>query len=231
MPKERLDCHPSVVVAYSAMEKKFLMSIYDEGYPRKAYRLSANNIGGNPEAEDRIPENLLLKEIAEEFDPNHSEEKQHVGKVLWAPDYHIRFIRNGLMAKVQPLQDFLVRQPEVIEGGNKPYQGIYSVFHTTLCGDVIEMIEDGLSKQYNFTTEGLLGVFSLEDLEESPRGEFSTAHITAHILNWKYGSKIPHPKQLTAEPIGLPRKTYRDYLSDFEYSQENLKKASTADFG
>jgi len=229
MPKERLDCHPSVVVVRGLDE--FLFSIYDEGYPRKAYRLSANNIGGNPESYDVSPERTLIKEIAEEFDPNHPEEKPHVGKVNWASEEDIRFVRNGLLGNVVPLQDFFVSQKEPIEGGNKPYTGIYSAFYAEVPFFIIENVLRNIKNEKNIPTEGISGVFRLEDLEKSPRGEFSTAHITAHILNWKYGSKILHPKQLIAEPIGLPRKSYNAYLSDFEYSQENLKKASKADFG
>ncbi len=229
MPKQKLDAHPSVVVVREFNE--FLFSVYDQGYPRKAYRLSANNMGGNPEPYDVSPERTLIKEIAEEFDPNHPVEKTFVGKVDWASDEDIRFIRNGLFSGLRPLQDFFVQQKEPIEGGNKPYTAIYSAFYSEVPFFIIEKVRENLRNGKNIPTEGLVGVFTLEDLANSPRGEFSTAHITAHILNWKYGSKIPHPKQLTAEPIGLPRKSYKDYLSDFEYDNENLKKASTADFG
>lgn len=231
MSKQRLDAHPSVVIAYSPKVEKLLMSVYDEGYPRKAYRLSANNIGGNPEPYDISPENTLIKEIAEEFNPNHQEEKQHVGRVLWANEEDIRSVRNNLVAKLMPLQDFLAVQKEIIDGGNKPYVAIYSAFYTEIPEQVINSIDIGLKNNQNFVTEGLIGVFSLNELEDNPRGEFSTAHLTAHILNWKFGSKILHPIQLTAEPLGMPRKSYESYLSDFEYDNENLRKASTANFG
>ena len=229
MVKEKSDCHPSVVVAYSKDVGKFLMSVYDEGYPRKAYRLSANNIGGNPEPKDTTTENVLLREISEEFDPNHPEEKMYVGKVDWASKEDIRLVRNGLLGNVQPLQDFMVRQPEVIEGGNKPYQGVYSVFYTSINGEVIECVEKNLKDKKNIVTEGNIGVFTLGQLAKSPRGEFSTAHVTAHILNWKYKSNIPHPKQISAEPIGLPRRSYNNYTDDFVYNQEDLIKASNAE--
>jgi len=229
MAKLILDAHPSVVVVKSL--DKYLFAVYDEGYPRKAYRLSANNIGGNPESYDVSPERLLIKEISEEFDPNHPVEKAHVGKVDWASQDDIRFIRNGLLGHIVPLQDFFVNQPEIIEGGNKPYTAVYSTFYSEVPFFVIQRVLKNLSTGKNIPTEGLTDVFTLRELESSPRGEFSTAHITAHILNWKFGSNIPHPRQLTAEPIGLPRKTYKDYLSDFEYNNENLKKASVADFG
>jgi hypothetical protein len=229
MSQQKLDAHPSIVVVRSLNE--FLFSVYDEGYPRRAYRLSANNIGGNPEPYSVSPENVLITEISEEFDPNHPIEKAHIGKVDWASEEDIRFIRSGLLSRITPLQDFFVQQREVIEGGNKPYTAIYSAFYSEVPLFIIENVKENLKNGKNIPTEGLVGVYTLRQLEDHPRGEFSTAHITAPILNWKFGSKIPHPKQLTAEPIGLPRRSFKDYLSDFEYDNENLKKASTADFG
>jgi hypothetical protein len=229
MDKRKLDAHPSVVVVRSLDD--FIFSIYDEGYPRQAYRLSANNIGGNPEPYSVSPERTLIQEIAEEFDPNHPVEKAFIGKVEWASDRDIRFIRNGLLAEIKPLQDFFVQQKEPIEGGNKPYTAIYSAFYAEIPFFITENVKENLRNGKNIPTEGLIGVYTLRQLENHSKGEFSTAHITAHILNWKYDSKILHPKQLTAEPIGLPRKSYKDYLFDFEYDNENLKKASTADFG
>lgn len=227
MEKIKLDAHPSVVVVRSLDE--FLFSIYDEGYPKKAYRLSANNIGGNPEPYDVSPENVLIKEIAEEFDPNHPVEKMYVGKVDWVSDKDIRFIRGGLLENIVPLQDFLVIQKDVIEGANKPYQAIYSAFYTEVSPLVIENVKENIKMGKNIPTEGLIGVYTLKQLEEHSKGEFGTAHITAQILNWKFGSKIPHPKQIIVEPIGLPRKTFKDYIIDFEYNNENLKKASKAE--
>ena len=121
MTKVILDAHPSVVVAHCEELKKFLFSVYDNGYPRKAYRGSANNIGGNPEPSDISPQGVLINEISEEFDPNHPKEKKYVGAVSWASKENITRIRNELLGTFTNLQDFLVIQKEVVEGGNKPF--------------------------------------------------------------------------------------------------------------
>lgn len=227
MEKTKLDAHPSVVVVRSLDD--FLFSIYDSGYPRKAYRLSANNIGGNPEPYDVSPENVLIKEIAEEFDPNHPAEKMYVGPVDWASDEDIRSIRGELLENIVPLQDFFVTQKEIIEGANKPYQAIYSSFYNKVSPSVMEIVKKNIERGKNIPTEGLVGIYTLSQLENHYKKEFGTAHITAHILNWKFNSEIPYPKQIVAEPIGLPRKTFKDYLVDFEYNDEKLKKASRAE--
>ena len=227
----KIDAHPSVIIAYCPPLDKLLFSVYDDGYPKPAYRGSANNIGGNPEATDTGPESLLIREIAEEFDPNHPDKKQYVGEVQWADAADIRRIRGGLLGDIRPAQDFFVRQDEIIEGGNKPYTCLYSVFHAVLPREVIEIAERNIAEGKHLMTEGNAGVFTLEQLTNSPRGEFSTAHATPHSLNHVFeGAKIPHPKQITAEPIGLPKRTYADYVAaGFEYSAEKLREASNAE--
>ncbi len=224
-----LDAHPSVVVAHCEDLGKLLFSVYDESYPKKAYRLSANNIGGNPEPYNTSPEQVLIHEITEEFDPNHPEEKKFVGKVDWASKEDIRFIRNGLLGKIDPLFDFFVMQEGEILGGNNPYSAVYSAFHAPISGEIIECVEKNLRDKKNIPTEGLVGIYTLDELTNSSKGEFSTAHITAHILNWLLDSKIPHPRQLSANPLGMPRRSFKDYTPDFIYSEEKLAKASRAE--
>jgi len=223
-----LDAHPSVVIAYSEEAKKLLMSIYDEGYPIPVYRGSANNIGGNPEPWSISPENVLLEEIAEEFDPNHPEEKKHVGKVPWASSLDIRFIQNALLGAVSPFQDFYVEVGK-ISGGHNPHKAIFSTFFSLISGEVIERAERNIKEDKHLTTEGLAGVFTLDELIHSPRREFSTAHATAPILNYRFESKIPYPKEIVARPIGPTRRSFSDYLPDYSYNNENLRKASKAE--
>src|SRR3989338_703652 len=90
---------------------------------------------------------------------------------------------------------FLLDSPKLIEGGNSPYQAIYSLYFAEISRELIETAERNIRDKKNLPTEGLFGVFTLEQLANSPRREFSTAHATAHILNWRFGSNIPHPGQ------------------------------------
>lgn len=228
MTKKLLDAHPSVLVAYSPEAKKFLMGVYDQTYPKIAYRGSANNLGGNPEESDSSPEQVLLKEIFEEFNPAHLNEKKHLGKVEWALDSDIRLVRNSLLGNIEPYQDFLVIAGE-IPGGQKPYTAIYSAFYNEISGRAIEIAEKNIRENRHLTTEGVVGVFTLEDLCSSDKKEFSTAHAAAPIINYKFnGANIPYPSALTAEPIGQTKKFFKDYLTDFEYNSEKLKKAARA---
>jgi hypothetical protein len=222
-----LDAHPSVVVAHCKELEKFLFLMYDEGYPKAAYRLSANNIGGNPEQDSVSPEGTLITEICEELDPNHKNTK--CGKVVnWAQDEEIRAVRNSILGRVEPYKDFLVRQTGVIPGGNSPYTAIYSTFYLRVPSDIIECVQRNIGKKKEMTTEGFFGIFSLEELTHHERGEFSTAHASAPILNYMFGSRIPHPRQISAEPVGNVRRAYKDYLGDFEYNNKNLAAATQA---
>ena len=223
--KQKLDAHPSVLIAYSNKAKKILLNVYDAGYPKTVYRGSVNLIGGNPKPDDQSPEEVLIREILEEINPNHSIEKKYVGKVNWAPESEIRLIRNSLF-QFTPLQDFLVEQRGIIEGGNKPYLAIYSTFYSEISEKIVHCVEKNIMNGKHIFSEGTQGVFTLEQLAHNPRGKFFAAHATAHILNWRYSSKIPYPEQIVVEAIGSPRKKFKDYLNEFTYDQERLVLAS-----
>ncbi len=98
-----------------------------------------------------------------------------------------------------------------------------SYFLSELPEGVIDVAEANLRRQKCLSPEGLVGVFTLDELVRDSRGKFSTAHITAPALNFCFGVKIPYPEEhLKVTPIGKPRNSYKDYLTDFEYSK--LKK-------
>jgi len=223
-----IDAHPSVVIAYEPVSEKLMFVAYDEGYPKVAYRLSVNLIGGNPEATDSIPENVLIKEVSEEFDPNHPEEKKKVGKVLWAPSEDIRIIRNTLLSNIKPYQDFYTVIGE-ITGGNKPHTAIFSTFQTIIDDKTVYLAERSMEDRTHVTTEGLLRVHTLEQLAKSERGEFATAHITAPILNHRFGCHLSFPSVVRVEAMGLPRRTYESYRTDFEYNNEKMTKSARAE--
>ena len=55
MIKEKVDFHPSVVIATSSEQKDLFCSRYDDTYPFWLYRNAYNLIGGNPKKNvDRI---------------------------------------------------------------------------------------------------------------------------------------------------------------------------------
>lgn len=225
MAKITLDAHPSVVVAYAGTKGKLLMAVYDGGYPQVSYRFSANNIGGNPSPNDGSPNAVLTKEVREEYNPLHGEKTDFGETVLWAPKEDISLIQDSLLKNILPFQDFLVSAKQLPnDPTTKNYTAVYSAFYTVLPTEVIEAAESNLRRCRRLSPEGLTGVFTLDELANDPvKGDLSTAHATAPILNRFFGSKIPYPSQLTAEPIGQVRDSFRDYLTDFEYADKIAK--------
>ena len=220
MTRITLDAHPSVVIAPCEALGKLLMAVYDGTYPQVSYRFSANNIGGNPSPKDGSPRNVLLREIEEEYDSNHKEKTQFGETVLWAPSDDIELIRNQLLQNAIPYGDFYVKATQFpTDPTTKNYSAIFSAFYAKVGKEVIEAAESNLRRCRRLSPEGLTGIFTLDELaNDFVKGELSTAHATAPILNHYFDSRIPFPKQLKAEHIGQVRDSFSDYSTEFQYS-------------
>ena len=219
MAKRILEAHPCVTIAHNEESGKLLMAVYDEGYPQEPYRLSANNIGGNPSPEDGSPFGTDHREISEEFDPEHPPKVKFGETGIWAPKEDIALIQGALLGNLTPYQDFYVDATEF--GGNThTYTAVYSVFSSLIDQETMACAERNVREGKRLVTEGLSGVFTLDQLVNSEKGKHSTAHATAPILNEYFGIEIPFPTELKAETIGTPRDSYEAYLADFEYGSK-----------
>ncbi len=220
---------PSVVIAHCDTKNKLLMAVYDAGYKQVSYRFSANNIGGNPDCEkhptDTSPNNVLVREVGEEYNSHHRGMTKFGETVLWAPKEDIELIKDELINGARPYQDFLVRAVQLPnDPTTRNYTAIYSGFESEVSVSVIEAIESNLRRCRRLSTEGLTGVFTLDELANDPlKGNLSTAHATAPMINRLLGCRIPYPSQLTAEAIGQVRASFREYLVDFAYAEGIVK--------
>lgn len=237
--KTTLDGQPSVAIAFCEPKRKLLMAVYDGGYNQVSYRFSANNIGGNPNPGkgDTGPRVTLSREIGDEYDPNHGEKNKFGQSVVWAPQQDIQLIRDALMKHSVPYQDFLVRTRQFpFDPTTYTYDAIFSSFLALIPEEAIECAEDNIGNLpldlcKRMSTEGLTGVFTLDQLANDPvKGKLSTAHATAQVLNHFFESrnhiftpKIPFPSEMTSEPIGQVRNSYQDYLCDFDYASHAWK--------
>lgn len=225
--KPIIEAHPALVIAHCISNSKLLMAVYDSGYRKGKgpYPFAANCIGGNPGRGEKNPLEVIKNEINEEYDPdrqgiNHDKPNVFGQKVLWAAPGDIKLVRDSLIKGLKPYQDFLVNAQSWGEG-TATYQAIYSYFQSNLSPDVIECAESNLRRQKTLSSEGLTGVFTLEELANDSRGELATAHATAHVLNYFFpGICLPTVKHLKVNSIGEPRDSFQDYLNDFQYSQE-----------
>jgi len=197
--KVLVEAHPSVAIVYSKSNPlNLLMSVYDERYRggKGPYPLAANLIGGNPDIRhnDKSPLEVLVREIQEEFNPDFQKQHPHTNQfnqeVVWAPAEDIGFIQRHILGSLTPLQDFYVQAQE-FGPGTASYSAIYSAFVSGISKQAFDMAKSNLADGKTLTTEGLSGVFTLEQLEQDPRGEFATAHASAPIINYFLNSGIP----------------------------------------
>ena len=226
--KRIVENHASLVIAHNLTKDKFLFSVYDSTYNKGIgpYPLTASIIGGDAEIEEngKSPLEVILREVNEEFDPDfqneHPSTNDYGQRVAWANSGDIRLVKDDLIEGINPLMDFYV-QAEHFSEGTFVYKGIFSYFSTILTEKTFDIINSNLRRQKSLVTEGLVGIFSLSELENDPRGPFSTAHPTAPVLNYLFNTAIPYPEQIKASPIGIPKKSFTDYLNDFTYSKES----------
>ncbi len=173
--KKPVDAHPSVLIAESEKKNEFLFSMYDNTYPRIAYRGALNLIGGNP-TKDFSPLETLVREVNEEFDP---EEVKNPGNgKIFAPFEDINLINNSLLLKAEPFADFYIRVLKEIPGASKPYSAIFSAYITKIPQEVFEMARQHIKDGKKIVTEGLLGISNIECLK---KGRI-TAHGTPFVL-------------------------------------------------
>jgi len=225
--KTILDQHPSVTIAYTNIEgiPWLFFAKYDTTYPRHSYRNSLNNIGGNPDESkgDKCPEDCLIREVAEEFNPNHPEKVEFGETGEWASHCDIRFLRSEILGNIQPHYDFLFRAKQLPgDPTTRDYTAIFSTFITFLPIEAFECARDNIDQGKRLVTEGLSGYARLDDLIRS-ENPLLTAHATAHVLNDYFGTNILHPPELSATQIGFARSSYQAYLPDFKYSEKRHK--------
>lgn len=233
--KKLVTFHPSVTIAHcneGHQNGKLLMAVYDEGYRMKVYNGSANPIGGNPSNRkgDKRPYDTIYREISEEYDPKFQGPNNDAlvfgQKVNWASSRDIELVRDSLLHGIQPWKDFYVRFMQQIKKGDKlgdpSGDGIYSVFCSQISPDVVECVQENITK--TLSNEGFVRIFTLDDLIKSELGEFAVAHAAAPMINLYFDCNIPYPQAIHAEPLSRPiRKSFRDYLEDFRYSTEKPK--------
>ena len=228
MAKPVIEAHPALVIVYNTSKfPRLLLSIYDAGYRggKGPYPFAANVIGGNPDIKEKDNSSLevLTREVKEEFNPDYQIDNPKTNifkqRVLWAKPRDIKLVRDNILTNLKPFKDFYVQAKPFAEG-TAEYNALFSYFFSEISEETLGIVESNLRRQKTLTTEGLVGIFSLGELENDPRGQLTTAHATAPVLNYAFGSSILHPSEIKIKALGLPRSSFQDYLTDFEYSKE-----------
>ena len=220
MDKLKARYHSPVVIIGSQTSDKLFMSRYDDGYPFTLYRGAFNPFGGNPTVNERErglgPLETLSREIQEEIDPAASIDS------TWLPQEKILTLQKSVLRELKPVVDLYVNAPQV-EGGRPAHQFIYSVFKTSIPEGDIEIARKGIEEDKKIITEGFPGVARLDALR---KGKERLAHSSALIFKYVSNDKEGFPCLIpgaTAIPIGVPRKSYRDY-TEIDYDQKAFRE-------
>ena len=212
MVKEKYKVHhPSSVVIVTSGDKIF-HSVYDETFPREAWRLHANFIGGNYEfGKDYSPRGLLEREVSEEISlPSTKQE-------LFAPELVILSARKTILLQAHSYGDFLITDPNVgqklIDG--KVSDNVVSVYHSEIPKDLIKTIEEVLLSGKRIGPEGY---FAVNPIDSLVTGKVPMAWSSPAMLSPFLRKEVANPHGAKAVFLGRTRETYADYLSDFDYA-------------
>ncbi len=220
-----LNHQASTVLVECPETRELFLGQYDPGYPGNQRWIGrVKLLGGNYFAgkdQDASPRETVMREIAEEFSGAQAGEDEIAGKVAsFASKEDIDYIRNALLNS-SPEMDYFLHQPSIKEGKPDVY-AIQSVFRASVPKEFMERVKKNNAEGKNVINEGLAVVKTLDDLAQ---GNLMAQGVTGLIISHLSNTFIPHDlyEAFTFAPIGKPRASYADYLSDFEYKDHTKK--------
>jgi hypothetical protein len=215
MTKRTVDHHASIVIVYSG--DRFFFNGYDSGYPTKEWIGFLNPLGGNYEHGDISPLFSLEREVSEEMTDKEKRFKNFATQ-------EAEILKNHILIHVTPYQDFVILNPIVEKNksdSREKKSAIVSFYYSVIPKDLIDNAAEVLKSGKRLVSEGDGGsVVSLDDILSGKRYlAWANPFMIKYFLN---NNSVPYLREGEAEPIGKPRPSFSDYLSDFEY----LKKLS-----
>ena len=202
--KRQVSHHASGIIIASPENDIFLLSGYDEGYPREIFRGCPNIMGGNYEKGDRSPWHTLERELKEEFSFG-----QEVPNLASRDDRD--YLVNEIMRHAEPFRDFLMTDPPLKK--KEVYDFLYSIFQAKISDEAFTIAERNLEQGKKLVSEGVAHVFTLQDLEQKHLAWCSPVAMMEYLDR----KDLPNPLNVRGESLGSPRVSYADYASDFDY--------------
>lgn len=226
MRRLEVNHHSSVVIIESEKTSEFLFSVYDNTYPMTCFRGAINLIGGNYEAGDKSPLDILCREIKQELstNQNYTDNKEtNLSKVmgmrekpqkikLFADKRVIARIREEVISSAIPYKDYLLNFPSF--EGRKQFDALTSVFISVIRQNIFELARKNLAEGKSIKNEGLAVICSIEDII---KGRFFGAWATPCILADYKNVILPNPFGAEAKPIGKPKSSMLGYINEFKH--------------
>jgi hypothetical protein len=229
MSKISVNHHAGNIMVESEREGEFLCNIYDDTHPIPLCRGKLNFLGGGKSREDISPILTVRREINEEFSLSQNESLdeatlQDSGRTYDLPQIQkmasssdIEFVKRSILENIVPYQDFLV-DFKPIEGGPvlKVPRAIFSVFHSQIPEEIFEIARRNLSSNKSLVNDGFLRIVNAKELVTgNPLTSWGVGRIFENYL----GKTLPNLENMTAKPLGIPKESYREYLTEFDYSR------------
>ena len=179
MTKEKIDFHPSVVIVTNPEQEELFCSRYDDTYPFWLYRNAYNLNGGNPKKDiDSSPQDVFLREIREEFDPNN--EFLKTNSLDWTSPEDLEAIRDTILT-AESVGDFYICMPDLKSIGGRPgHAVILSVYRANVPKEILGLIRRDIEIGKRIITEGYVGVTTKDNLVD---GRDKLAHSISPLLS------------------------------------------------
>jgi len=218
---------------------KMLLSVYDDGYPRKKYRGHFCFTGGTA-AGDPSPRITLERELRAEFTSTVEREEENIGGMIYGAGTHsaagpfaaeeeMKRLREEIVKGTIPFGDYLVTvNHEALR--RKPYiPHLASVFQSFIDQCAFELAEARLREGKRLVNEGYARVLSFDDVREGlVRGAWGYGKILQDILKGQgFVGEIPEYQFTPVEGLGPVLDSYAKYKSrGVYYKQDPEVKAS-----
>ncbi|MBI2045181.1 hypothetical protein HYT23_03920 [Candidatus Pacearchaeota archaeon] len=205
--KRPFNKHIAVGIIISGLNNEFLFGRYDGTYKKEIYRKRINFLGGNYREEDHSPEGLFRREITEEFSLLTHKEGP------FASEEEINSIRNEILKKTTPYKDFYI----TIRDNVYPKSIlISSVFLAKISPDIFELARLNINAGRRIVNEGTACIVNLDEVVS---GKFLLVPTAQKIMEEFSQVKIPSLEFTSVDYIGKPRKSFSDYLAEFEITR------------
>lgn len=228
-----MDIQHHAASALVSSKDSFLFGGYDQTYPLPVFRGTVCVLGGNAR-NDSSPVGTLTRELTEEFQPHLSTETETIGDIIdssqvkfHSPTYRdqrrfadrslISELRETILAKMEPKQDFLVsiRGKEMMKSKDLHY--INSLYSVEIPHELFTRVVETLDTGHEVRNEGFTRAVSLEELVTGKvRGAWGNGGLLSFVLK----QKIPEFNFITVKPLDKPLASYKDYKKTYRYGRD-----------
>jgi hypothetical protein len=225
--KQLVNHHAGNILIESEDSGRFLCNIYDNTHPIELFRGRLNFLGGGKNSEDISPIMTVQRELYEEFLISKNKELdpatvQDSGKKYLLPKINkmasledIEKVKKGIFENIIPYQDFLITIKQIDKGPKlQNPNALFSTFYSKISKNLFDIIKRNIEINCSLVNDSFLRIVTTEELiEGNPLTSWACGRVFEYYLN----KKIPNPENTIAKPLGEPKKTYSQYLDEFDY--------------